>query len=71
VVVSLIGCRCLIEMVTWLGASSCEMSSLATIEALSIIEVLRSPLSDLLPLHILTSRISRLECIGALDELTL
>jgi hypothetical protein len=64
-------CRCLIKAVTRLGASTGKMPSLATIEALPIIGVLHGPLSSLLSLHILTSRISRLESIGALDDLML
>jgi hypothetical protein len=66
---SLIGGKCLIEVVMWLGRSTDEVSSLTTIEALPINGVLHLPLIDLLSLHILTSRISRLESIGALDEL--
>jgi hypothetical protein len=45
--------------------------SLTTIEALPSHGVLHWPLNGLLPLHILTSRVSSLENNGALDELAL
>jgi hypothetical protein len=66
-----IGGRRLVKVVARLGTSTGEVSSLATIEALPICGVLHWPLNGLLPLHILTSRVSSLESIGALDELVL
>jgi hypothetical protein len=67
----IIGGRCLVEAVVWLGTSTIEVSSLATIEAHPIRRVLHWPLSSLLSLHVPTSRVSSLESIGALDELSL
>jgi hypothetical protein len=66
-----IGGRCLVKVVARLGTSTGEVSSLATIEALPICGVLHWPLNGLLPLHILSSQVSSLESIGALDELVL
>jgi hypothetical protein len=48
-----------------------EVSSFTTIKALPIHRVLHWPLSDLMPLHILTSQVSNLESIGTLDGLSL
>jgi hypothetical protein len=47
------------------------VSSFATIEALPIHTVLLWPLSVLLPLPILTTQVSNLQSVGALDELAL
>jgi hypothetical protein len=47
------------------------VSYFAATEALPVHRILHWPLSALLPLHILTSWVSSLESIGALDELAL
>jgi hypothetical protein len=61
----------LVEVVSQLGTSTNEVSSFITVESLPVHRVRSWPLSGLLPLYILTSRVSSLESIEVLDELAL
>jgi hypothetical protein len=66
-----IGGRHLVEAVARLATSTSKVSPLTRIDAPPIHRVLHWPLNGLLLLHILTSQVSSLESIQALDELAL